>query len=139
MRTNADMTIYNSYYDAENDCTRYKRTYLYGVNWQSTQVVSVDGKGLNSVDTLVILVPFSIKTEPKRTYIPPRAYDRLTDAERDNYFTFKADDKVVKGIIDKEITLIKELEQYDDMFTIDSVIPCDEGSCSVRHWEVGGK
>ena len=143
MVTNADITLYNAYQD--NDYIRYKRTYIYGVNWQDKQAVSVDSKGLNSADTLNIYISFSATVSDGKKYISPKAFERLTNLEKDNYFTFKADDKVVRGIIDFEVTgekpnTIATLEHsYDDVLNIISIIPCNNGSLSMRHWEVGGE
>lgn len=139
MLNNNDITLYNSYYDKISDTTKYKRTYLNGVDWQGKQSVTVSDKGLLSADSIQIFIPYDVNCS--KQYIGPKAFERLQDEERDLYFTFKSGDKIVKGIIDFELTGIKPnnadyLEKYyDDVINIISVVPCE----LTRHWEVGGK
>lgn len=139
MLSNNDITLYNSYYDKVTDTTKYKRTYLYGVDWQGKQSVTVSEKGLLSADSIQIFIPYDVNYS--KQYIGPKAFERLSEHEKDNYFTFKSGDKIVKGIIDFELTGIKPnnadyLEKnYDDVINIISVVDCE----LTRHWEIGGK
>ena len=41
MLTNADITIYNKYYDMNDKCTKYKRSYLQGVNYKISDGVCI--------------------------------------------------------------------------------------------------
>lgn len=139
MLNNNDITLYNAYYDKVTDITKYKRTYLYGVDWQGKQAVTVSEKGLLSADSIQIFITYNV--ECGKQYIGPKAFERLTENEKDNYFTFKSGDKIVKGIIDFELTGIKPnntayLENYyDDVINIISVVDCE----LTRNWEIGGK
>lgn len=139
MLNNNDITLYNSYYDKTSDTTKYKRTYLHGVDWQGKQAVTVIEKGLLSADSIQIFIPYD--GNYSKQYIGPKAFERLPEHEKDNYFTFKSGDKIVKGIIDFELTGIKPnnadyLEKYyDDVINIISVVDCE----LTRHWEIGGK
>lgn len=145
MITNADITLYNAYYSKEEGITKYNKSYLKGVNFQSTKSIKLsETKGLLSSDVVKIFIPFSVDSDGKR-YIQPKAYKRLNDDEKHRYFTFNNDDKVVKGIIDFEITGVKPNnlkyleEMYDDVYNIISVNTNDNGSPSMQHWEVGAK
>lgn len=144
MLTNADITLYNSYYSKDSELIKYKRTYIRGVNFQDTKATKLTDKGLLSADTAKVFIPFTADAGGKQ-YIKPKAYKRLNDAEKDNYFTFNNDDKIVKGIIDFELTgekpnNLKYLENmFDDVYNIISIATNENGSLSMQHWEVGCK
>ncbi|WP_143314498.1 DUF6751 family protein [Clostridium sp. HBUAS56017] len=141
MIKNADITLFNAYYNKETEGTEYKRTYLYGVNWQTEQKVTVSDKGLHSADETVIFVPFLVTID--KTFIKPIGFKNLTN--KDNYFTFGDKDIVVKGIIDFDITgelkhTVQDLKNtFDDVVEIISVIDNTFASSSMAHWELGCK
>ncbi|MGL5718014.1 MAG: DUF6751 family protein [Paraclostridium sp.] len=145
MITNADITIYNSYVDIDTGLNKYQRTYIRGINFQTSNTVKNDRvRGLISDDTISAYIPFSADTQG-RTYIKPKAFSRLEDNEKKNYFTFNATDKIVRGIIDFEMTglsgeNIAYLEKYyDDVYTITNITTNDNGSFDMQHWRVGAK
>lgn len=145
MITNADITIYNSYYDKNEGKNKYQRTYLRGVNFQTSNSIKNDRvRGLISDDTVSIYIPFTVDSEDKK-YIKPKAFNRLSEYERENYFTFNTTDKIVRDIIDFEITgengeNIAYLDNYyDDVYTITNVTTNDNGSLDMQHWRVGAK
>lgn len=130
---NANITIYNKYYSKKDEIYKYQRTVVKGVNWQGKRNYSVTDKGLLSADSVLIFISKDLK------YIKPKAFERLSDEERRNYYTFQAGDKIVKGEIDFEITGVKPnnieyLENsYDDVINVISVSDWN------FHIEVGGK
>lgn len=138
-----NITLYNAYYDKQTERTLYSKTYLFGVDWQGSNAIAIRDKGLISEDKTEIFIPFSIESVKK--YIKPKIYSRLSDNERENYFTFSNKDKVVKGIVDFDVTgekghTIKDLENnYDDVLTIINVSTFDYGSENMQHWEVLAK
>nr|DAL84489.1 MAG TPA: hypothetical protein [Caudoviricetes sp.] len=140
---NKDITLYNAFYDKENDITKYIRTYIRGVHIETSLGVKSDGKGsLNNQNECAIYIPFDADLEGKE-YISPVHFEQLSEIDRDNYFTFNNDDKIVRGIVDFEITgeignNIKTLENnFDDVFNITSIKKNDYGSKNMRHWKVG--
>lgn len=139
------ITLYNAYYDREKDLICYKRTYITGVHIEGSNSVRQGSKGsLNTQDNYCIYIPFNANTEGKE-YISPYKFENLTDTEKDKYFTFNNDDKIVKGITDFNLTgvahfSIKDLEQYvDEVLNITSIKKNDYGSEYMRHWKVGAK
>ena len=98
---NADITIYNKYYDANSDANRYQRTIIKGVNWQSKRNATVNDKGVNVAYTTLIFL------DSLPNYVDSRTFAKLDDIDRPNYFTFTELDKIVKGTIDYEVTGIK--------------------------------
>lgn len=145
MITNSDITLYNSYYDKELGINKYKRTYIYGVNVQASNNIKNDRvRGLISDDTVSIYIPFIADSEGKQ-YIKPKAFQRLSNEEKDKYFTFNNTDKIIVGIIDFELTgqgenTISYLENYyDDVYNITTIVTNDNGNYDMQHWRVGVK
>lgn len=127
---NADITLYNKYYDLASDTYKYQRTVIKGVNWQGKRNATVGDKGLNRDDSILIFI------DKIPGYVSPKRFDMLTNEERTKYFTFSMNDIVVKGMCDFEITGIKPnsitdlKRQYDDVVNI---LGAQEWS---EHWEV---
>ncbi len=137
MKTNTRATLYNHYTDKEGK-TVYKRTVINSVNWQKQQKTNVADKGLLSADQINVFIPFNADFEGKE-YIGPKEFRRLSEEEKDKYFTFDNDDYIVKGEIEEEVTVADIKKKYDNVVTIISVLICDNGSPSIRHFEIGGK
>lgn len=136
MRTNADITIYNRYFDKATRLDKYQRTILYGVFWDERKAVNRLQSGLEDADKVTIIIPFTVITDKK--YVAPKEFEKLQD--KSNYFTLQEGDRVVKGAIDFEITgKISDLDKEYEAFTITSVDTKDFGSLYMRHWEVGAK
>ncbi|MFU0784560.1 DUF6751 family protein [Clostridium sp.] len=134
---NTDITLYNKYYDIANDVDKYQRTVIRGVNWQGKRNATVSDGSLNLDNSILIFV--DITTVENKQYISPKQFNKLTDEQRPNYFTFSIGDKIVKGKIDFEITGIRpnsiaDLENnFDDVVTTLGVTPW------AGHWEVEAK
>lgn len=136
MRTNADITIYNRYFDKETRLDKYHRTVLYGVFWDERKAVNRLQSGLEDADEVTIVIPFRVATDKK--YVSPKEFEKLED--KAGYFTLQEGDRVVKGAIDFEITgKVSDLDKEYEAFTITSVDTKDFGSPHMRHWEVGAK
>ena len=135
MLTNADITIYNVFYDSEQDKDIYQRTAIKGVHFEENKAVRLD-KGLVTDDKVLICIPFL--AEASRMYVDPMMFDKMSVKE--GYFTLKEGDRIVKGIQDYEVQRsMKELDEQFEAFTITNVDTCDYGSVFMRHWEVGCK
>lgn len=145
MITNADLTLYNTYYNRETGLTEYHRTVIRGVNWQGAQKSEVGDKGLKNADYANIYIPMTADFGGKN-YIGPRQYAKLEPDVVDGYFTFQSNDKVVKDIIYFEITgkkghSLKELTQnFDNVLTVMSVVSWDKSmSPTLAHYHVGAQ
>lgn len=129
---NADITIYNKYYDPYNDMYKYQRTVVKGVNWQSKRTGTVSDKGLLLADSTLIFI------DKLDNYISPKRFAKLESIEREKYFTLTIGDKIVKGEVDFEIIGIKNYSindlnnEFDDVITIKSVNSLSD------HFEVEG-
>lgn len=137
MKTNTRATLYNHYTDKEGK-TIYKRTVIDSVNWQKQQKTNVADKGLLSADQINVFIPFNADFEGKE-YMGPKQFKKLSEEDKAKYFTFDNDDYIVKGEIEEEVTVADIKKKYDNVVTIISVLICDNGSPSIRHFEIGGK
>lgn len=129
---NADITIYNKYFDDSSGADKYQRTVIKGVNWQGKRTGTVTDKGLLLADSTLI---FADKLD---NYISPKKFAKLEPLEREKYFTFAPGDKIVKGEVEFEVTGVKpyriaDLEsEFDDVITIKSINELSD------HFEVEG-
>lgn len=118
---NANITIYNRYYDFTSDTDKYQRTVIKGVNWQGKRNGTVSDKGLLLADSTLLFI------DKLDNYVSPKRFLKLSDEERPNYFTFAPGDKIVKGITGFEVTGVKlyriaDLDgEFDDVINIKSV------------------
>lgn len=96
----------------------YNRIVINNVAWQGKVAVNVDTNGgLKAAGGITI-------------FIPANAIN----------IQINSGDTVVKGIVDKEISLVSELhEAYDNVITVMSVKYCTSKSGRLNHWEVIGK
>ncbi|MGL4972628.1 MAG: hypothetical protein ACRC6H_05750 [Culicoidibacterales bacterium] len=127
-------TLFNRIFDQESRKYTYKRTYLKNVSWQAGHKVRVNkGQNTTSNETIAIYVPF-IQAE---VYCPPNKFAKLTD--KTGFFTVNVGDKLVKGLIEIELTEqnTKELAQFDDVLTISTIKVRDFGSVRLQHIELG--
>lgn len=129
---NADITIYNKYYDFVNDIDRYQRTVVKGVNWQGKRNGTVSDKGLMLADSSFIFI------DKLDNYISPKRFAKLTDVERTNYFTFAPGDKIVKGEVDFAVTGVKPYRLADLENEFDNVIDIKSVNELSGHFEVEG-
>lgn len=141
MITNTDITLYNSYVD-DIEKTKYKKTIIKGVNWQDSKVKTIANNTLVSADSIDIYIPFLADFQGK-TYLDEKAWNKLSESEKNNHFTFKATDRIVKGECSFEFVgtnTVKNLDNsYDNVATIMSVIINDNGSPSMKHFQIGAK
>lgn len=136
MRTNADITIYNKYFDKASRLDKYQRTVLKGVFFDNKKAVNTIKSGMENADEAMIVIPFTV--DSNKTYKNPIEFQKLND--KSNYFTLQEGDRVVRGGIDFEITgKLSELDKNYDAYTITSVDTKDFGSKRMQHWEVGAR
>lgn len=107
-----DITVF------QNVGKSYKKTIVQGANWQGKVAVNTDNDGgLKAADGFTVFIPQNALS-----------------------VRINSGDTIVKGIIDKEISLVRELhEAYDDVITVMAVKYCESHSGKLNHWEVTGK
>jgi len=147
MLTNCSITVYNKYIDKITLKECYKKTIIQKANWQGQKVAGVSttetGKGVLSIaDSINIFIPF-INSFSNKTYLSPKAWNDVNLVNRDNYFTFQATDRIVKGECAFEFVPttnpITNLDKLDNVVSVMSIIINDNGSKALRHYQLGAK
>lgn len=123
---NDSMTLFCKHYDKIAKKDVYRRIYFYDIDWQQDlgiKYLKYTKSSMNTDSDILIFVPYQANLK----YVKPKEYERLENKE--GYYTFKAHDKIVKGIIDYEMTdtkMVRELElNFDDVVDILRVEDCD--------------
>lgn len=143
MITNADLTLYNAYYNHETGITEYLRTHIKGVNWQTKNISKLSDKGMINASVANIYIPMTADFSFK-TYVPPKKYAKLNPKVADKYFTFQEGDKVVKGItyfnVDaakKGLTLKDLKQEHDEVMNIMAITTWDKNlSHALAHYHL---
>lgn len=113
----------------------YKPSVLVGVLFTSKKASSKILEGLGNKNTMQCTIPFGVVCD--KPFTDPLVYSKLTEEEKDNYWTLREDDIIIKSIItDSSLTLKKISSVYDRKMVVLSVDTLDFGS--LQHWQVGG-
>lgn len=120
MITNADMTIYNFWYDPEKREGVYRRTQICGIHWYTEQKVNVTDKGIVSGSMYKIRIPKEAKIQYGREYLDAKLYHLLSREEVSNYWTVDNDDLFVKGLVSEDIKSLPALKSYPEAGKINS-------------------
>lgn len=125
----ADLTIYNKYYDTLSGADKYKKTILKGA-------YIFPHKKEKDAQTKII-IPFRVNSGAA-VYKDAKAFQ----ANHTNAWTLKQGDFIVKGqceFVYTELTggALKDLiNGYDNVFKIEDVKIADFGTARLRHFEV---
>lgn len=139
MLTNADITLFNRYYDNDSDEYKYTRTFLRGVNWQDSQAIDISqSAGVKSTNHTRVFIPLKVDSEEK-TYLKPKTFKR---SDKVTNYTLDNADIVVKGIVDFDMNDAHSggfkvlLRDFDDVMKITKVVDNRYGSKLVQHFEL---
>lgn len=132
MYTNTNITIYNKYFDKDTRLDAYKRKVIRNVFWDESEGTNRLQSGLIDADKVLALIPF--ESLDMGSYVAPNQYDG-----KDDTFTFKIGDRVVKGEITLEITKSTDLDKEYKAYTVTSIDKKDFGSKKMRHFELGAR
>lgn len=129
MITNADITIYNKYYDADTRTNKYKRTVVEGVFFDEIIGGTKLRAGLESSDNAFVVIP----NRSLQGYLPAEDYEATN-----NTFTLQIGDRVVKNKVSLEIgSQSTELDKNFTAYTITSIKIRLFGSENMKHIELG--
>ncbi|MEG0688828.1 MAG: DUF6751 family protein [Hungatella sp.] len=131
MITNADITVYNRYYDRKKGYDTYRRTVIRGVWFFVDHKVQITDSGVLAADIYKVRIPLSADTDGA-IYVPPDQYTGV-----DRTWTLHADDYVCKGVLLTEIEKPAELKkETNQVFKITSW--SDNRFGTLPHWRIGG-
>lgn len=139
MLTNADITLFNRYYDNDSGEYKYARTFLREVNWQDSQAINISqSAGVKSTNHTRVFIPLKVDSEEK-TYLKPKTFKR---SDKVTNYTLDNADIVVKGIVDFDMNDAHSggfkalLRDFDDVMKITKVVDNRYGSKLVQHFEL---
>ena len=139
MLTNADITLFNRYYDNDSGEYKYTRTFLRGVNWQDSQAINISqSAGVKSTNHTRVFIPLKVDSEEK-TYLKPKTFKR---SDKVTNYTLDNADIVVKGIVDFDMNDAHSggfkalLRDFDDVMKITKAVDNRYGSKLVQHFEL---
>lgn len=135
MRTNASVTIYNKY--ASLGAEHWHRNVIPSVKWENRKAANVIRSGLLAADAVTIYIPLN---QIEAYYVKPMTW--LALIVKNNFFTFKPGDYLVRGIVADEVssafTITQLKAKYDDVVRVTTVDRMDAGSISMHHFQIGG-
>ncbi len=113
MTTNADLTLYNYWYNPETNAWEYRRTQILGVHWHAEEKMAATDKGVVCDTVYKIRIPDGAQAENSRTFVEARVYHMLPAELADLHFTVDKDDLFAKGLLDVEAESLASLKGYE--------------------------
>ncbi|OOM17218.1 hypothetical protein CLSAB_19380 [Clostridium saccharobutylicum] len=146
MLTETTITLYNQYITKDGK-KPYAKAVIERATWHGETVETISttetSKGsLFVADTVNIRIPIYNNNFGGKSYIEPKAWIKLSDADRPKYFTIQLNDRVVKGICAyeySELNPITNLDKLDNVATILSKKVNNFGSNFMQHYRIVGK
>ena len=135
MITNADITLYNHYYDKSTRLDKWKKTVIRGVHFYVDHKVSVGDNGLNSADIYKIRIP--VDADIQGEYLSEDEWIARGENVMGRW-TLQSDDIVVLGECDMNIDRPAQLKEAGRRY-------CKVTSWSdnrfggLPHWRIGGE
>lgn len=136
MNTNTDITIFNKWYNPEKRLDEWHRTQISGVNWYGGQSVTVGDKGLMTADTYKVRIPLASAPDGK-TFVCSNKYKSKAKDALAGCWTLQNGDCIARGLIDTDITQLKEIAA--EYFIITGWSDNRRGSPYTQHWKIDGK
>jgi len=132
MITNADITIYNKWYNPATRFDEWRRMQISGVNWYGGQAVTVGDKGLQSASVYKVRIPGD-SAPSNKSFVTPDVYKATAAAALEAIWTLQGGDVIARGLIDtadpKNIA--------SEHFTV--IGWADNRRGGLPHWKVDGR
>lgn len=139
MNTNADITIYNQWYNKATRLTEWKRVQVPGVNWYGGQAVTATDHGLQTADTYTVRIPLSSAPNGK-AFALPEDWKACAAGALGQLWTLQPGDIVVRGLVADDIAKAADVTgKYSQCFTVTAWKDNRRGSPTVQHWRIDGK
>jgi hypothetical protein len=138
MLTNADITIFNKWYNRETRLDEWKRTQIRGVNWYGGQKVTVTDNGLQSADAYTVRIP-AVSAPQGKQFVLPENYASAESDALAGLWTLRTGDVVVRGLVAGDIAQAADVTgKYSQCFTVTGWRDNRRGSPAVQHWRIDG-
>lgn len=134
MNTNADITIFNKWYNEDTRLDEWYRTQIPGVNWYGGQAVTVSDNGLMAANTYKVRIPLSAASMGK-TFVNPQIYAVKAKTDLSDCWTLQSGDVVARGLVD----VADPKDVSGEHFLVTGWNDNRRGSPIMQHWRVDGK
>ena len=135
MITNADITLYNHYYDKDTRLDRWNRSVIYGVHVYVDHKVSAGDTGVDRSSTYKIRIP--VDAQCTNTYISEDEWQEKGSGVLGDW-TLQNDDLVVLGECGIDIERPADLQRLGKRYCkITSW--SDNRFGGLPHWRIGGE
>ena len=134
MITNADITVFNKWYNEDTRLDEWHSTQISGVSWYGGQAVTVGEKGLVSANTYAVRIPISSAPADK-SFAQPENYASVAQGALGQLWTLQNGDYIVRGLVDTSIT--QPDESTGEHFVVTGW--SDNRRGGLPHWKVTGK
>lgn len=139
MLTNADITIYNKWYNRVTRLDEWHRVQIRGVEWYGGQAVTVTDHGLQTAATYTVRIP-AASSLSDRAFVLPEDWAGTSSDALAQFWTLQAGDIVVRDLVDNDISKAADVTgKYSECFTVTGWRDNRRGSPAVQHWRVDGK
>lgn len=139
MLANADITIYNKWYNRTTRLDEWKRVQIKDVEWYGGHAVTVTDHGLNTADTYTVRIPLA-SAPFNRVFTVPENWASASSDALAQFWTLQAGDIVVRGLVGEDITKAADVtNKYSECFTVTGWRDNRRGSTIVQHWRIDGK
>lgn len=144
MKTNADITLFNKFYDSENRQEIFLPTVIKGVSLYMKSGSTGDYKFREGSATYRIRIPIDADMADS-SYTDLVSYRRMDLQEARKHWTLQADSAVVPDVIDEsdtqdgKVNLTELTKKYGTVITVtDFSDNTTRGIRRMQHWRIGG-
>jgi hypothetical protein len=139
MLINADITIYNKWYNRATRLDEWKRVQIKGVELYGGRAVTVTDHGLQTANIYTVRIP-AASGPSGRAFVLPEDWAGTSSDALAQFWTLQAGDIVVRGLVNDDITRAADVTgKYSECFTMTGWRDNRRGSPAVQHWRVDGK
>lgn len=126
-----DITVINKYFDLAKRATKYKISYIKGF-WSSNDGISINETQLTKQDGLIAKI--LINDSRNKTYQKPEDFQKNQET-----WTLLPDDYLVKGIVEKFISITDLLNNQKEVIKITDIAIKDYGLEDMWHFAITGE
>lgn len=143
MITNADITLFNRFYDRDNRQDIFLPTVIKGVSLYMKSGSSGDNKFRESTSTYKIRIPIDADMRDS-TYVDLVRYLKMDLKDAEKHWTLQADSIVIPAVVEEldaqgKSKLTELAKRYGSFITVtDFSDNTTRGVQRMKHWRIGG-
>lgn len=142
MNTNADITLYNKFYDAENRQNIFLPTVIKGVSLYMASGSTGDNMYRHGTASYKIRIPIDADMLGS-SYVDKLTYSKLDQESAAKHWTLQPDMIIIPAVVEGAAAtadLTSLTKEYGDYITVtDFSDNRSRGIESMKHWRIGGE